>query len=261
MLVSAITPYNIARRLSEVTFILTKQFMKVLLPLASELNAEADIGRLRLLYTAGTRLTLAISLALGLCLIILARPILTLWVGPSFGEASHLVTILTLASILAAAQWPAVAVLQGMARHRILAASSLVAGVANVLLSVILIQFLGLTGVALGTLIPAATESFGFVLPYTARVTGLRVVDVVKMILLPALLPAVPSALLLYLLRETIAITSIFHLALVSAGGLIVYALTYFLIGAGEWERQSYHHLAQSGLRFATTYLRRSQPS
>lgn len=261
MLVSAVTPYNIARRLSEVTFILTRQFMKVLLPLASELDAEADMARLRLLYTAGTRLTLAISLAIGLCLIMLARPILTLWVGPSFGQYSYLVTLLTLASILAASQWPAAAVLQGMARHRILAVSSLVAGVANLILSIVLVRFLGLTGVALGTLIPAAAESFGFVLPYTSRVTGMRAADVVKMILLPALLPAAPMTLLLYLLRETIAPASLLQLGLITAGGLLVYALTYLVIGAGELERQSYHHLAQSGLRFAAAHLRRSQPS
>jgi O-antigen/teichoic acid export membrane protein len=261
MLISAVTPYNLARRLSEVTYILTRQFMKVLLPLASELDAEADIARLRLLYTAGTRLTLALSLAIGLCLIILARPILTLWVGPTFSQYSYLVAILTLASILAASQWPAVAVLQGMARHRILAASSLVAGVANLVLSIVLVQFLGLAGVALGTLIPAAAESFGFVLPYTARVTGLRAADLAKNILLPALLPAAPMALLLYWMREAIAPASLLHLGLIAAGGLFVYALTYFLIGAGELERQSYHHLAQSGLRFAATHLRRSQPS
>lgn len=261
LLITAVTPYNIARRLSEVTFILTKQFMKVLLPLASELHAEQDLARLRLLYTAGTRLTLAISIAIGGCLILLARPLLTIWVGPEYASAAPLVALLTLASILAAAQWPAAAILQGMARHRLLAASSLVAGIANLVLSITFVQFWGLTGVALGTLIPAAAETLLVVLPYTGRVTGLRAADLLKLVLLPALLPAVPMTLLLYFLQQAVAPTSLISLGLLAAAGLFVYALIYLAAGAGDLERQSYHHLAQTALRFVATHLRRPQSS
>jgi len=45
--ISQVGSYNIARRLSETTQTLTRQFMKTLLPLASQLHAEQDAGRLR----------------------------------------------------------------------------------------------------------------------------------------------------------------------------------------------------------------------
>jgi O-antigen/teichoic acid export membrane protein len=257
MAVAAVTPYNLARRLSEASYILTRQFMKVLLPLASELHAEQELGRLRLLLTAGSRLTLAISLAIGLPLIFLAGPLLTAWVGPEFAGNDHLVALLTAAGILAASQWPAMAVLQGMARHRVLAASSLLAGLANLALSVALVRPLGLTGVALGTLLPTAAEAALFVVPYTLKVTGVRPGEAVRSILLPALLPAAPMAATLYLLGRLVQPESLPAIGLVAAAGLLVYGSLYVAVGAGELERASYRSALAGGLRFAAAQLRR----
>ncbi len=69
--ISAVSPYNFARRLSEIVQVLTEQFMKVILPLASTLHAENDQARLRSLYLVSTRLTLAIFLPLGCAMVIL----------------------------------------------------------------------------------------------------------------------------------------------------------------------------------------------
>src|SRR5207249_3732384 len=116
---------------SEVPHMLTDQFMKVLLPLASQLHAENDSARLRALFLTSTRLTLVLFLPIGGGIAVLARPILAAWVGPAFGEYAHLVAILTLASLIDTSRWPAGAILQGMARHRLLAVASIGAGLAN----------------------------------------------------------------------------------------------------------------------------------
>lgn len=152
--ISAVAPYAIARKLSEVAQILTDQFMRVLLPLASRLNAENDQARIRSIYLIGTRLTLVIFLPVGCALIVLAPPILTLWVGAEYADYAYLVTILTVASLIDTSQWPAGSILQGVARHRPLALISIGAGIANVALSMALVQSFGLTGVAVGTLVP-----------------------------------------------------------------------------------------------------------
>src|SRR5262249_50375839 len=150
--VSAVTPYAIARKLSEIAQMMTDQFLRVLVPLASELRADNDQIRLRSVYLTGTRLTLAIFLPFGCTLVILARPILTLWVGADYADYAHLVTILVVASLIDTSQWPGGSVLQGMARHRPLAIISVGTGVTNLALSIVLVRNLGLTGVALGTL-------------------------------------------------------------------------------------------------------------
>jgi len=255
--ITAVTPYSIARRLSEVAGLLTNQFMKVLLPLASQLNAENDKARLRLLYITSTRLTLAIFLPIGCMLVVLAGPILTVWVGAAYAGYAHLVVILTLASLIDTSQWPAGSVLQGIARHRPLALISLCTALANLALSIVLVRSMGVTGVALGTLIPTSVASLGFILPYAMRVIGVSGVETLKEIFSPALLPAVPMVIVLYVLRQVIALSSLLSIMVVAGIGLLVYLIGYFATGASELERQTYRGFAVSTIRFARTCLKR----
>lgn len=256
--VTAVTPYAIARRLSEITGLLTNQFMKVLLPLASELHAENDHTRLRSLYIIGTRVTLAVFLPLGGTLIILARAVLTVWVGAAYADAAYLVIILTIASLIDTSQWPAGLLLQGMARHRPLVIMSAAAALANLALSLVLVQSLGVTGVALGTLIPTTVVGLGLVLPYAMRTIGVSSAEMLAQIIAPALLPAVPMAAILYTLVRIVQPASLLVIAAVAAAGLIVYASAYLSIRTNALERQVCWSLATSTLRFARARLNRS---
>jgi O-antigen/teichoic acid export membrane protein len=254
---SAIAPYAIARRLSELAQILTDQLMKVLLPLASQLHAENDHARLRSLYITSTRLTIALFLPVGGALIVLGPPILAAWVGSAYAEYAHLVTILTLASLINISMWPAASILQSMSRHRPLAAMSLGNGLANLVLSVALVHRFGLTGVALGTLIPTAAESLGLVLPYALRVIGVSATEAFKEIFLPAFLPAVPMAVILYVLRQAAEPSSLLSITLVAAAGLSAYAIGYLRVGASHVERQTCRRFAHTTIDFAKGYLGR----
>lgn len=256
--VTAVTPYAIARRLSEIANLLTNQFMKVLLPLASELHTENDRGRLRELYITGTRLSLAIFLPIGGTLILLARSVLSVWVGAAYAPYAHIVIILTLASLIDTSLWPAGAVLQGMGRYRPIALLSSGTALANLILSLALVRSVGLTGVALGTLIPTTVVSFGLAFPYAMRSIGVTADEALKRIFLPALLPAVPMAVMLYTLERIVAPASLFSVAGIACVGLLVYALGYLSLGATELERQICHGLVLNTIRFARAHLRRS---
>lgn len=247
--VSAVGSYSLARRLSETTQTLTRQFMKTLLPLASQLHAEDDFPRLRHLYKTGTRLTIAIVLALSSVLIVLAGPILAVWVGTPYAAYTGVVVILTLANLIATVQWPAMAILQAMTRHRILAFSSLGNGIANLILSVLLVRAYGLIGVALGTAIPIAIEYFGVVLPYSLRVTKIPLREASLELFLPALLPAVPTFLILYSLRFAFEPSSLLAILVVATAGLCVYVVTYLSIVGNQIERQWIMALAANSYR------------
>jgi O-antigen/teichoic acid export membrane protein len=250
--VSAVGSYNIARRLSETTQTLTRQFMKTLLPLASQLHAEDDFPRLRSLYKVGTRFTLAIVLALSSILFVLAGPIMAVWVGSPYAAYAGLVVILTLANLVATVQWPSMAILQAMTRHRILAISSLGNGLANLALSILLVRPYGLVGVALGTTIPTMIEYFFVILPYSLRVTGIKLREAWLEIFMPALVPALPMLLILYLSKIAFEPTSLLAIMVVSTVGLAVYATVYLSVGASEMERQWVADMALFGYRFVT---------
>jgi O-antigen/teichoic acid export membrane protein len=254
--ISAVTPYALALTLANTVNTLTDQFLSVLLPLASELHAENDQARLRGLYTTSTRLTLAILLPLGCTLCLLARPILTVWVGTAYAGYAYLVIILTLARLIDTSQYAAGSILQGIARQRPVAVVSLCVGVANLGLSIALVHPFGLVGVALGTLIPFALESICFVLPYSMRVIGVTSTEVLREIVLPAFLPAVPMAAVLYLLVQTVQPASLIPLVGVAGAGLIVYLIGYVGFGARGIERQTYHSMARSTIRFAKAHIK-----
>lgn len=257
--VANVTPYSIARRLSEMPQILTDQFMKVIMPLASQLQAENDRGRLRTLYVTSTRLTLALFVPLACGLVILARPFLTAWVGAAYADYDYLVLILIGASLIETSQWPAGSILQGMGRHRLLALMALGSALGNLGLSLILVRSIGLAGVALGTLIPTAIECLCFILPYALRINGISLRAALAEVYLPALLPALPMSAVLYGLREIARPDSLISIALIGALGLIVYVIGYLSFGAGQVERQLGRDTLLAAIRFTRTHLGRAR--
>ncbi len=237
--IGSLTPYSLAQRLAGLATVPAQAFSGVLLPVASELSALDD-GRvgLRALYLFATRVTLASLMAAGIVLLMLAGPILRLWVGASYAGATDLVAILTIATIVDTSLWPTGYILQGMARHRPVAAIALGSGLANLILSMLLVQTIGLRGVALGTLVPTGIEAAAFVIPLAVRELRIQAGDLVREVLVPGLAPAALSALLLAFLDRSFDLASL--PALIAAGGLAlaVYALAYFGLDATRIERR-----------------------
>ena len=256
--VSAITPYSLARKLSEAAQIVANQFMKVLLPLASELHATDDRTRLRMLYVLSTRLTLAIILPIACVLIFLSRSLLTLWVGPVYAGNAHLVVILTIASVFVTSQWPAGHILQGMARHRTLALMALANGSLNLVLSIALAPRFGLTGVAFATLIPAVLESLFLVLPYALRSVQVTPAEAWRAVGLPTLIPIIPTTLVVWGLSSIVSGASIIALAAVAVAGLIVYAVGYLAFPATKTERELCHTLLDRAIQLVRARLHRA---
>ena len=257
--IATVTPYSIARRLSELPQLLTEQFMKVLMPLASQLHAENDRQRLRALYLTSTRLTLAVFMPLALGVTILARPFISIWVGAEYAQYDYLVLILAAASFMVTSQWPAGAILLGIGRHKVLALITLGSAIVNLGLSLALVHPFGLIGVALGTLIPATIENMCLVLPYVMRVNDVALRTVITEIYLPALLPAVPMAAVLYLLREVTQPDSLIIIAGIGLIGVLVYAGGYALIGAGRAEREMGRDSVRAAIRFTRAHLGRAR--
>jgi O-antigen/teichoic acid export membrane protein len=238
MPVSAVTPYGLARRLSEAAQLLTHQFIRIILPMASQLEAEQDLRRLKALYLAGTRLSLVIFLPIGLSIVLLAEPLLVAWVGAEYGQYAYLVWVLVGAGFVFVSQGPGSMILQGIARHKWVAVAAIASGVVNLVTSIVLVQYLGLLGVALGTLIPNVLEWL-FVLPYSLKILHVPAGTMLRKVFLPALTPALPMVMVLWWLRITFQPGSLLALGLAAGIGAGVYLLGYFLVGATPPERDS----------------------
>jgi O-antigen/teichoic acid export membrane protein len=256
--ISSVTPYALCRRLSEIGQIASDQFIKVMLPLASELKADDDVVRLRELYVTGTRLTVALFLPIGCVLSVLARPLLTLWVGAGYADYARLVPILVLATLLDTSQWAAATILQGIGRQRPLAIASACGAIANVGGSIILVRLFGLEGVAFSALIAAGVVCIGFVMPYAMRLMRIGALEVLKSVLLPSVLPVIPALVSIYAVKRVIGAQSLFTLAIVAGVGLVTYWIMYLGLSASKIERQTCSGFAASAWHYAETLLRKS---
>jgi O-antigen/teichoic acid export membrane protein len=244
--VASVTPYNLARRLSALPQTLTEQFLTLLLPMASEIYANENRDQLRSLYLISTRITLAIFLPIALVLVILAKPLLTLWIGAAYAPYSYLILILVTASLIDTSQWPAGAVLQGMAKHHPLAIMTVASGVANLTISILLVGRFNLMGVALGTLIPTTIVCIGFVTPYAMRVIGVDVMELYTSVLQPAILPAIPMGIIMLLLMKVLAVNSLFILLLIAGVGSLTYVAGYLLLKENDYERKVFMSIVEN---------------
>lgn len=244
--IARVTPYAIARRISDVPEILTYQFVRVLMPLASHLHGKEDRQRLRALYVASTRLVLAMFIPVGGALVVLAGPFLAAWVGEEYAGSADIVLILISASILEVCLFPASSVLQGMGRHRPLAIFAAGSAVLNLTLSIILVHSMGVTGVALGTLFATAVEAL-VVTPYALSVNRVPISVAAREVFVPAALPAVPLIVALFALRELVDPSSLATVIAVGATGAPIYACGYLAFGVCERERHAVFRLVRGG--------------
>jgi O-antigen/teichoic acid export membrane protein len=246
--VAQVAPYSVARRVSDLPTIVTYQFVRVLMPLASQLEGEGDAARLRVMYAASTRVALALFVPVGAGLFVLGQPFIAAWVGADFAKDADVVRILIAAGLVDIAMWPAASMLQASNRHHFMAAAAAGSGVLNLGLSIALVGSLGVEGVALGTLIAAVVELV-VVLPYAMRQYGVRLPAFARDVLAPVLLPAIPAVAVLVALNALLDPRSLVAVLAIGAAGAAVYGPGYLAFGASAHERGLLRRLVGGGGR------------
>lgn len=149
-------------------------------PYATTLYAGGDLQALQRLHLLGTRTTLLLGTLLAGGMLLLGHDLIAVWLGPEFvtenplGSSAVVLAILSCAALMRASQSVGRQILFATQEVRFLGKLALFEAVANLVLSCLLIRWLGLAGVALGTLIPILITQ-GFVQPwYLARRLELR---------------------------------------------------------------------------------------
>jgi O-antigen/teichoic acid export membrane protein len=247
---STLAPYSLAQRISLLPTMLTYQFVRVLFPLASELHGITDRARLRALYVGSTRLALALFVPVGAGLMVLAQPFLTAWVGESFAGDANIAVILIAAGFFDMPMLPAASMLMGTDAHRPLALFVGGSALLNLGLSVALVGSMGVTGVALATLIATGLQAF-VVTPFAMRRYDVPLTTLASEALMPGLLPAVPAVLTLFALRAVLDPSSLVAVLAVGAIGGLVYAAGYLSFSASASERLALRRVALGTLELA----------
>jgi O-antigen/teichoic acid export membrane protein len=142
-----IRAHNLVRQLSGTLVV-------PVLPTTSSYLRDEDVQRQRDLLVRGTRYMLAMIVPMVLVLMVLAKPILIVWLGPKFASAGAAMTILVGYWLVTGGAPVAAAMLMAAGRVRRLAAYAAAVAAFNLVLSLALTPRYGLNGVVLGTTIP-----------------------------------------------------------------------------------------------------------
>ena len=208
---------------------------EAILPKAGELHATDRRAQLGVLVSRS--MGLALLLAGGFCIggIYFGEMLVKTWIGFSYPETPLVLGILLGAQVVAMPMVIVRKALLGSGEVRITALIDLLEAVLNLILSLILIRFWGIVGVAAGTPIPLAIVETTLLLPYAAR----RLSITSELLLKQVLLPVLPSLAALWLFCELLCPklppTGWLPLLGATAGGGVILLGTRGLIA--WWER------------------------
>jgi O-antigen/teichoic acid export membrane protein len=162
--------------ISLVTFLsgLQNAIFSALISPAAVLNARGDAIGLGHTVVSATRYGMFLLLVLGLPLILFARPVLSIWVGPAYADHAAVLQVLVIANIIRLSAAPYAATLIGTGQQRLVILTPLVEGFSNLFASVAGGIFYGALGVALGTLFGALMGVGGNLVYNMRRTVGVE---------------------------------------------------------------------------------------
>lgn len=152
---TAITLYESAGKMQALVSQITGFASSALLPFASQLSAEGRSNSIQTLFFRGTKYVMALVLPVVLGLMILAKPIITHWLGPAFATQSTAAQVLLSYQLIGVGcvVGESILVSRGHAKRRLFNAIFVVT-LGNLVISIVLVQRIGIMGVVIGTAVP-----------------------------------------------------------------------------------------------------------
>jgi O-antigen/teichoic acid export membrane protein len=237
---AAVGIFAIGSRLTEQMFKVTNQLHTLLFPAVVHRAARGETGGQQALMVKATRFQLGIAVAVAATTAADGDVLIRALFGPVFasdptGFQSSVLVLQLLAFAVVMRAWMAMpsTVLKGTGHQRYVATVAAVAAVANALLSVVLVKLMGLTGSAMGTVIPATVLASAFVFPRACRVVQISTLSGYRRIVWPAAWPAAIVITLLALTRSVLPVWAT-HSTIVRATPVLLHmgigALCYLAI-------------------------------
>jgi O-antigen/teichoic acid export membrane protein len=153
--VSLVTFFAIGGNLISYARALVAGISQLMTPLASSLQAGGDEEGLRRALLDGTRYGTCLMMPICLTFMLRGSTFIGLWMGSQYADLSgRVLWVLAFSGLFSAGIQVAWGIILGLGRHRALVPVSLVEALANLGLSIFLVQRSGVVGVAWGTTLP-----------------------------------------------------------------------------------------------------------
>ncbi len=246
--VAAVTHYNVAGSLAQYFISLMLAATGALGPVFSRLEAARDSERMRDVLHLGTKVSVALATFICFGLIAWGRPFIVCWMGAPYLDAYPPLVALAIGVTVALWQTSSLQLLYGTSKHGMFAVFNSLEGVANLILSLVLVRRYGLLGVALGTMIPMALTKLLFQPWYVCRTAKFDLGDYYR-ILARGMTGSVVALVLPLVLTLRFAAPSLLTLALLGLSCFCCFApVTYLLLFSAQ-ERDILKSISPIGRR------------
>jgi len=155
---AAVAVYEVAAKLSMLVAQVTVVATSAVLPVASGMSAKGDEGALRDLFVRGSRYVVLSVAPVIVTVLVLTNAFVGVWFGPAFAASVPIAWMLITAQLFVPLYQIGDPILIGMGRFSQWVPRGVALAVSNVILSVVFVQFLGVPGVALGTMFSGLLE-------------------------------------------------------------------------------------------------------
>jgi O-antigen/teichoic acid export membrane protein len=215
-------------------------------PTASRYAARKDERRLHQLAIRGTRYTLALFVPLCATLMVLAEPVITVWLGERYSGGATALTIIVGYWLLFGALVVTPGFLVGIGKARQVAQVMIGIAVVNLALSLVLTPELGVEGPALALAI-AFVLAFPAMLRIGVQATGVRLGELVRRAFAPAYGLGALLAGALITARQVLELDSLAVVFGVGACGVLAYWTACYLLWFEDDERALVRGLVRRG--------------
>ncbi len=221
---TAVTFFTIGVRPVDYAQQLVGSLVQIFVPMSSHSEAVGNMDRVRKIYVAGNRACALTIFPLAAALLILGKSVIEVWMGHKYVAASYPVMAIMIVPItLFFMQGASGRILMGIGRHRDFAIVILMEGIANLILSIVLVRPYGIAGDAMGTAIPMLLTTLWYMPRHMRQQLGVPVRTLVREAYLLPLLLVIPMAATLLLLRRWQCAHNLRQLAVQSLVGGAVY--------------------------------------
>jgi O-antigen/teichoic acid export membrane protein len=229
--VNYVTIYAVAGRLIEYLTGIVISTLGVTRPVFSRYEGRGDYESIRRRFLQATRFSAVLGVFLGMTVIFYGQSFISRWMGPGFSDSYMILTILCLGYVVTYMQHPSVDLLYAISKHQYYAIFNNIEGFCNLGLSLVLVQFYGLKGVALGTAIPMIIFKLLLQPVYVCRAIGVPLgTYYLSGLGGPALKTAIPLSLFALIFKEYLSADYV-RLVFIGVIQLIVFLpYAYFVI-------------------------------
>lgn len=226
-------PANLINYIKGIGWTLTQAFM----PLFTMMHTQEKAKEIQEMYLGVSRYVVALLLPIAVGAVLLGGPFIGVWVGEQYQKEADIIILLLAIYIAYPFLNPfSVRYLLAIGAHGMLAKLTTVGAAFNITLSVILVNYWGVVGVALGSVIPVLILT-PIILKLCCNHLGISMVEYLKKSILPSLLPTTLMGIGVFALRTYWALDNYYEILMAVVIGVMIYAPLFYAIGMNRAER------------------------